>query len=464
MMKLKGRNFSHFLQRNKLIILLFLSSTSFFLYQHKNYWSWDFSAYFLNAEYWLNDGNYFEWYRPPLTPLLLGIFGILNWKLSEYLYIIFVSTLFTFSCLKFGKVFVGKDPTLFYALMLSPFLLSNGLFAGTELLSLTFLLLFLSYFQNPVKSGINLALSCLTKYTNFSVLLSLIFYRNLRKVFIFILTFILLLLPWLLFNYLIKGHSLTSIGNSYAMNIKYRDYIHQGIDLSVFLKIVNVYLPFFLIGLYLKLKKIDRKTLLILLISLLTLFSFFSIPIKDERYLFNLALTIPYFSIFGLYHFKSKKLFKVLRIFFLIFPFISILYLSFNLEITHLEMYKKIAEEADDCMIQSNRWVILNYFGATSEPLSRGQLLQKKLDEGYHIIIFKNEEGFENLKALNYSKNFVKKENESFIWLKDERKCKEKHKVDSTYLERLHEQFPEIDPDPCKALLPSLICEKFKFL
>ena len=127
-------------------------------------------------------------------------------------------------------------------------------------------------------------------------------------------------------------------------------------------------------------------------------------------------------------------------------------------------MYKKIAEEADDCMIQSNRWIILNYFGATSEPLSRGQLLQKKLDEGYHIIIFKNEEGFENLKALNYSKNFVKKENESFIWLKDERKCKEKHKVDSTYLERLHEQFPEIDPDPCKALLPSLICEKFKFL
>ena len=132
-MKLKGRNFSHFLQKNKLIILLFLSSTSFFLYQHKNYWSWDFSAYLLNAKYWFNDGNYFEWYRPPLTPLLLGILGILNWKLSEYLYIIFVSTLFAFSCLKFEKVFIDKDPTLFYALMLSPFLLSNGLFAGTEL-------------------------------------------------------------------------------------------------------------------------------------------------------------------------------------------------------------------------------------------------------------------------------------------------------------------------------------------
>ena len=55
--------FYQFIKSNKLMILLFIASTIFFLYQHHVAFSWDFNSYVLNAKYWFADGNYLEDFR-----------------------------------------------------------------------------------------------------------------------------------------------------------------------------------------------------------------------------------------------------------------------------------------------------------------------------------------------------------------------------------------------------------------
>jgi len=133
-------------RENKLTIALFFFATAFFLYQHSLGIAWDFASYSLNAEYIFFGGDYFEWFRAPLASFLIGLFTffILPLWVAEYLYIIFVSTLFLYSCLRFCKSFKLK-PELFYILILNPFTILVGLAVGTELLTLSFLMLFLSW-------------------------------------------------------------------------------------------------------------------------------------------------------------------------------------------------------------------------------------------------------------------------------------------------------------------------------
>jgi len=89
---------------NKLITLLFLSSLSFYLAQHASGYSWDFSAYAMNARYFA--GTYFEWFRPPLAPFAILLLGFVGWLAAEYLYIAAVSALHLFSAIKFSKVYI----------------------------------------------------------------------------------------------------------------------------------------------------------------------------------------------------------------------------------------------------------------------------------------------------------------------------------------------------------------------
>src|SRR3989338_9343912 len=89
----------------KALFFLYLFSTIFFLWQHTTGISWDFTSYVLNAKYIFSNGLYFEWYRAPLMPFMLGILSVFGWKLAEYLFIVLVSSLYLFSCIKFSKKF-----------------------------------------------------------------------------------------------------------------------------------------------------------------------------------------------------------------------------------------------------------------------------------------------------------------------------------------------------------------------
>jgi hypothetical protein len=73
--------------KHVVVTFAFLTSTAFFLWQHTTGVGWDFAAYSLNARYWFQGGTYFQALRPPLAPLLIGLFGLVSRAWAEFLFI-----------------------------------------------------------------------------------------------------------------------------------------------------------------------------------------------------------------------------------------------------------------------------------------------------------------------------------------------------------------------------------------
>ena len=449
------------LLQNKLLVLLFVFSTAFFLYQHTTGFSWDFSSYSLNAEYIFGDGFYFEWYRAPLAPFIIGIFGVFGSLAAEYIFIFFVSTLFLFSCLKLSRSFnINKE--LFYAMMLNPFLLLYGLNMGTELLSICLLMLFASYIINekPIKSGISAGLHVLARYTNLIYLPLIFFTKNIKKIIICVVIIAILFIPWLTFNWHMTGSPFTSMANSYALNVKYRvDYIQTPFQPADVLLVTNYLLPLFLIGLYSKRKKLKLKDIMMLSVFVLTLISYSSVPVKDPRYLFTLILPCAYFSVDGIkrinWTVKPVVVINVSVIAVLIFInfFSPVPYLN----LTYQSRYQI---EPENCMISSNQWIFFNYMGYPSEPAPRRWEVEEKIEEGYRLIFYKDILEPDYVQNTTFIHQFpIIEENDEYILLGNKEKCAPTHVVNRTYLQRLNESIYtkynySIETDPCRVLFP----------
>lgn len=467
--------FYEILLKDRLILVLFLLSTLFFIYQHTTSLSWDFAAYSLNAEYLFFGGNYFEWLRAPLSSFLIGIFtlGFIPLEISEIIYIIFVSILFLFSVTKFSEIF-EIDATLFYILLINPFLILFGTAVGTELLSLSLLILFIAYIfeKSYVKAGASLALSFLARYASLSYLIISFlpekFSKNIKSLFILIGTFLILILPWFLFNFYETGHMLTSLGDSHALNVKYRlDYFVGAPQLLDFLLVGNFLIPFFLVGL--KKIKIDRKNLAIMIIFIITALSYLVTPLKDSRYLFNLLLPFAYFAYFSV---KRIKLNRVIFGFIAAFNLILIFTLSFFVGGSYLlDFPNKEPYDLNEggCMLASTNWVPVNYMGYTAKPAPREEQLESYIQAGYHIVIYPNgEPQYSNQELLPEKYPLIKKTPYYFI-IGNASKCLEIEKVDTTYLENLNEFHSSvynktIETNPCKSIELGFLCEIFWFL
>jgi len=465
-----------FIRENRLIFLLYIFSTVFFIYQHSLGISWDFASYTLNAEYLFAGGNYFEWYRAPLAGFLIGLFTffILPFRLAEYIYILFVSTLFLYSCLKFCRTFNLK-PKLLYSLLLNPYLILVGLSVGTELLSLSFLILFLSYLFSEdkynLKSGISFALASLARYSCFPYFI-LIFpkiRKNILSIIYFFIIIFLTFLPWFLFNYFATGHFLTSIANSHALNVKYRvDYLFQQPSLLHFLIVGNFLWIFFILGL--RKSKINKKNIVVLVFLAITLISYISIPLKDPRYLFNILLPLSYFSYQFLKKIKNAEL---------LFSFFSISIISllvtlsiFGYSVNYLNFPKKEFYNIDlpkNCTYMSNHWVPLNYLGYAVEPQPRKEEVDHYIYEGYKIIIYYSGDIDQKIN-LTFLKSYpVLKETKYYIILGVPLSCKPVYKIDSPYLNKLNKTSTyiynkTIETNPCKSLDFGNLCNYLKFL
>ncbi|MCA9485758.1 MAG: hypothetical protein KC506_02855, partial [Nanoarchaeota archaeon] len=193
--KTKKKNFK---QKEKnipsIIIITFLIATTFFLLQHHWDLDWDFSSYVINANYHFHGGDYVEIYRAPLASLILGPLLFLG-KTGEFFYVVLVSVLFLISNLHLGKTLHSKYfkkfrlterefQIIFYLLSLNGFTIYFGTLVGTELLSLAFFELFLSFLLREKYSGQFLALAVLTRY-NFLIFAPLMFLnKNIKKILI----------------------------------------------------------------------------------------------------------------------------------------------------------------------------------------------------------------------------------------------------------------------------------------
>jgi hypothetical protein len=439
--------------------LLFLFALLFFVLQRAMLFTWDFSVYVLNAKYLFGEGNFFEWAVPPLTPFLLGLLSFFGWKAAEYLYIAFVVLLHFFSSLKLAKKF-GINSMAFYALSLSPFLLFYGLINGTELLSLSLLQLFLAY-MHTLAAPAFLGLCFLTRYNYviFFPLLLIIFFdkkEKRKKLLLFVadvLIFFVIISPWFLYNYLTTGNALTSLADSYALNIKFREKEAEPFNAIDILKVGSYLLPFAAVGIILALKEKRKKkkleTAIMLLIIFLTLFQYTKIPLKDARYLFSLLLPFSFFSTITFEKIKKKKknifvplLACCVAISFGIATFALIQARAPEHKVfTYSNILNELKPLYDGCALASNAWPLVNYLGIVSEKTPREEVFDYKIEQGYRILFFKfiDEPDYISKEFIESHRNLVMAESQSYILFGNSSLCAMSKTVNQTYLQSIAE-------------------------
>jgi hypothetical protein len=416
---------------------LFFLVVIFFIYQHVVGIKWDFMSYVLNAKYIFSQGVYFEWYRPPIAPFMLGVFSLFGWFLTEYIFIVAVTGLHFFASLKFSKKF-GIDPLIFYLLTLAPIFFIAGFTAGTELLSLALLLLFFVYLDY---GGVFLGIALLTRYQNFMLLPLVLFCGNWKKILKNILYLVLIIFVWFGVDYLITGNFLTSFVDAFALNIKFRGYLSSGIDWLMIL-FAGAYLWLFAIfGFFKKMqRKLNKIDYAMIAVLLLNLFSFISTPVQIFRYLFLVLIPLAYFSF---YIFIDKKYRKVLYITMIILVFFTILMMFIFTPHQDKSIYTTTIKEIDGCACTSNSWVHINYFGYPCLNSPRAELVNDYIDQGYRIVLF-----YDQLEPqYTFNKTFVQKylvlmENEDYILLGNKSLCLDPStlRYNKTYLELLKEE------------------------
>jgi hypothetical protein len=415
-------NLKQFLKQNWIIILLWFLSTSFYLAQKIiTRISWDFSVYWLNGLHYIGQGTYFELARPPLVSLVMSLFSIFG-DFGQYIFIIFTSSLFALSSVKFAKA-CKFNPSLFYLFSLVPFTLLHGLFDGTELFSLALLELFIISLIKFKNSGHWIGLAGLARYTNLSLAALLVFSKNLKQFIINCFLFGFTLLPWFLYNRIFYGNYFRSIAESLALNVKFRkEYIIPRYDFLYMGKVMNILLVFLGIGLVFALYKlfkyfkknpkekllniwkkesITRTDIIIIIFTLITINGFLDVPLKDPRYLFNLILPSAYFFMRFLSAFKKENFKKSLITFSIL---LMILFQAFFLRAYVGEIENHRAEnnpalyheaidrlnelELQNCKIMTDQWTLMNYFGQRAEPIPPREAFDYFLDKGYAYVIF----------------------------------------------------------------------------
>lgn len=473
--------------QNILILILFLLSTSFWILQHYQFYSWDFSAYLMNAKYLVGEGNYYEHYRPPLAPFLMLIFSPFGWKSAEYIYIIFVSLLFLYSSTKLAKS-LKFNSMIFYALSLNPFVLLYGMSVGTELLSIALLELFIVSLIKNNYSGFWGGVASLSRYQLILFSPLVLFYKGWKKKIINLILFGVPIFVWLIFDKIISGHPLTSISDGYALNIKYRDYIHQSIDINHLMNFVNILLPLFILGVvfviyrlikqykisinYNNIKSKENKSykkstiiklynllyqilqnnkihLIFLFTIIITFYTYATTPMKFDRYLFSGMIGVVYFSYLGFDWVNRKSIRKMLLFLIILTAVVIPIYLTYSGNGDNIEKYKSVAEKINtlnlsQCNIMSNGWVPLNYLGIKSLPSPREQLVNYSIEKGEVIVLFKNIWEPEYV----HNSSFISKfntilEDDSVVIIGNDncsgKNTNKNNRLDTTYTEKLNE-------------------------
>lgn len=398
------------------MILLFLFSTGFFVYQHSTGVSWDFSVYLMNSHYLFTGDGFFEIGRPPLASFLLGI--------GEYAYIILVSLLGLFACIKFSEKYKLR-PEVFYAFLLSPFVLTNGFSVGTEFLSLSLTILFFAYIERPV-SGLFAGLGALAHYNNLPNILFLLFNRKtlLKSLLVCALVFT----PWLVFNYVLTGNPVYSFLDQYIKNVAARSYYFMMPDVTHFIYLASFSIPFIIYGMKKSLNK--RINLLMFSFLLFRLVLYVIVPFKTPRYLFLVVIPFAFFSTKALKSFNYKIALLPLFLTLLFLPFY---YYELENPNKYFESIKLIN---NSCMTSSNSWVLLNYYGVPSAPAPRQDLVSHYLNEGYALVFYKNVYD----PAYVFNNSFMNQlpvlnETHDFIILKNNSACKEVFDYNLSYID-----------------------------
>lgn len=497
---------SNWAKENLFIIIIFVSSTSFFIFQHFRNLSWDFKAHLMNGIYIFSSGQYFEVYRAPLSPFFLGLFSkFLGPFFAEYSFLLFFTALFFISSYIFARIFDIK-PVIFIAILLNIYTLRYGLINSTEMLSLIFLELFVAsiikpdFFKVKGASGLFIGLASLARYTSVIFLPLIIFKGKLKDNLYDIGLFFVSWIPWLIFNLKLFGNSLTSVANSYALNVVFRGYINEQAQIFHFILLSNFLIPVFLFGIPVLIWKYRNKIsivkkkiafdkliervrsykgeILLGLIFFMTVYQYLNIPVKSYRYLYNAILPLSYFSykiIEKIQKAYNKEFFLKLTAFII---FILSIFTAFWIYSTpegyysNYQIYRESSEVINDlnlseCSLMSNSWVFVSYFGNPAIPPPRKSSLGHYLKQNYTVLIIKETPGPDYFRNSSFIDEFPVMYNSSkFVFLKEQGSCRKQSKVNSSYLFRLNRSISfqhnySINTNPCYILFSDSVLGKF---
>lgn len=425
-------------------IALYILSTMYFAYQHSTGMSWDYTVYALNSRYMFSGGSYFEWERPPLMQTILYALSFMGLKAAEYFYIVFVSALFVCACLRFSKT-AKADPLLFYALMLNPYVLNFAFIAGTELLTLSLLMLVVAELDETASWAI-MGFALLARYTTIPYMLVFFFKKKPRKIVAGLLIILALFTPWMIYNLALRGNPFYSMVSSFILNVESKGggFTGPGIESIPLL----FFAPFFIIVLLGLLKAyragFSDTDRILFVIALLTVLVYVRVPEKELRFLFNINVWMGYYAAFFISKFATnpaRRLLLVAVIVFACFTSAAPKIVGFSLTHAFLGMPYGFQEGAGlldgDCMVMSNLWPQLNYLGVTARAYPPRDSVEGRIREGYRILLFYggdipkpdymfDDEFIKSLEVIEW--------NDDLLLLGDESLCAAPESVDEGFL------------------------------
>ena len=360
--------------------------------------NWDMIVRILNARHMFNGGYYYEPMRAVLESFVIGLFSFISPVYAVYIFIFFVSAVFLVSVRYFSRAF-KLDFAFLFMFLLSPFVLFYGIKNGSDLLVISFLILYIAMIMRdkPALSGVFLALAFVSK--SYALLFSplLLFFlwgkkrRDVVKLLISLAAAATALVPYFIYNLLEYGNLFYSVGLSYLYFHIFSSYVSLSPSIAHFESIplegfAEILFPLILLALlYLRNKKYFLSRIkthkleysmitAAVFLSFMVYFSVSNLMQATGLSIFRFALPMSIFLYIMSFSFLTKKDMKFVYIIFAVSLLIAvfILYTSGS-SAFHISYAKSAVAVFDSvysgkCTVSSNEWVYLDYLGLDAVP------------------------------------------------------------------------------------------------
>jgi len=390
-LKEKTEGLEQFILQNKALTGYWIILTGILLYQHSLGWNWDFLVYLMNGEYIFHGGHFMEWLRPPIASVIMGSLQfIFSRPVSGYIYIFTVSMFFLYAAKRFSES-EGLDLLVFAVLISTPAFIAFSTREGTEMLSLAFIMLFLTDL-NGKKSGLWLGLSIFTRWTHAIMAPILLLQKNRKKILKTGLIASAVSLPWIIYSYSTTGDILASPVSFIALNVLLRgessppQLVHFAVITVPAILVLSLAVKDCVREKMTSLVKENRISWAIIYITGATGLIYFLSDITHLRYLYPLVLPVAFFGTKILKDLETEKLIYGFMAMNLVFG------LSFATS-TGFESSRPYqdASENIECMVESDSWVPLNYAGLKAQSPVDSNVTRERIRKGWRILDFTGE-------------------------------------------------------------------------
>lgn len=359
---------------------------------------WDENAYLGNARSHLTRSNYTEDFRYPLLEYVIAAVWFFTgesiFAAKVIMVLFYVATIYLFYLIT--KPYFKKNLLLTALFAISSQMIYWGIRVYTDVFVVFFILL--SFYLLRKKwflfGGIAAAMGFLAKFTSIlliaSVLLYLLYKKNLKDVSAFFTGVLIGILPWITYNIITYSNPFWDFFAQLELTMMYNPFMSP----FLFIRDAFIYLNIFLIITIIKIKKICKNEELRMFLLYSAIYCLYIAFISDVKYSRYLLSILPFIYLAGWYGFSEIKGVKVRKILIGLSIFISILLLlitmimireefSCNKDSGILKAINYLKKENNSFVI-SNVWPWFGYYNnfrihSSYEPL-KDLLAQYNLD------------------------------------------------------------------------------------